>query len=105
VAVVRWLWLLAWLEQGFRSIGRVEVSGPLTHEIGDWVHLEAIQALVYHATAVVATLLLTAVTGFAIQRLMKRGPVKRIVVLIDQIAAALLILFFMAELALYFWRK
>jgi hypothetical protein len=68
------------------------------------VHLQAIQALVFHATAVLTTLLLTAVTGFMIQRVVHEGPIKRIVILIDQIAAALLILFFVAELGLFFWK-
>jgi hypothetical protein len=106
MAAAPFLWLrrLTRLGQNLRLPALV-MSEPLGHEIGDWVHLEAIQALVFHATAVVATLLLTALTGYVIQRVMRKGPIKRIVILIDQAAAALLILFFVAELALYFWHK
>lgn len=83
----------------------VRSGEPIGHGIGAWVYLEAIQALVYHATAIVATLLLMALTGFVIQRVMHDGPIKRVVALIDQIAAGSLILFFIAELVLHFWHK
>src|SRR5271170_2041437 len=99
-----WLRLLARVRQTFTLLS-LEETEPLSHEIGEWVHLQAIQALVFHATAVLTTLLLTAVTGFMIQRVMHEGLIKRIVILIDQIAAALLILFFVAELALFFWHN
>ena len=98
-----WLRLLARLEQNLTLVAHAE-NEPISHEIGEWVHLEAIQALVFHSTAVLTTLLLTAVTGFVIQRVMHEGPIKRVVILIDQIAAALLILFFVGELAIFFWR-
>jgi hypothetical protein len=99
-----WLRLLARVRQNFTLLS-LEETEPISHEIGEWVHLQAIQALVFHATAVLTTLLLTAVTGFVIQRVMHEGPIKRIVILIDQIAAALLILFFVGELALFFWHQ
>jgi hypothetical protein len=78
---------------------------PAGHSIGDWVHLEAIQLLVYHATAVITALLLSAVVGFVIQRLMREGPIKRLVIFIDEAFVALVILFLVAEVALHFWQK
>jgi len=75
------------------------------HTIEDWIHLEAIQLLVYHASAVIAALLLSAVVGSVIQRLMREGPIKRLVILIDEIFVALVILFLVAEMGLHFWQK
>jgi hypothetical protein len=75
------------------------------HTIGDWIHLEAIQLLVYHATAVITALLLSAVVGFVIQRLMREGPIQRLIILIDEIFVALVILFLVVEVGLHLWSK
>jgi hypothetical protein len=80
-------------------------GGPVGHNIADWIHLEAIQLLVYHATAVIAALLLSAVVGFAIQKLMRDGPIKHLIILIDEIFVAAVVLFLVAEVGLHFWQK
>jgi len=71
--------------------------------IADWIHLEAIQVLVYHASAVIVTLVLSALVGYAIQRLMREGWLKRMVILIDELLVAGLVIFFVTELVLHFW--
>lgn len=71
--------------------------------IADWIHVEAIQVLAYHASAVIVTLVLSALVGYVIQRLMKEGWLKRLVVLIDELLVAALVIFFVAELVLHFW--
>jgi hypothetical protein len=93
---------LAWFG-GIRA--ETEGGGPAGHAIGDWIHLEAIQLLVYHASAVITALVLSAAVGFVIQRLMREGPIKRLVILIDEIFVALVILFLVAEMGLHFWHR
>jgi hypothetical protein len=73
--------------------------------IANWIHLEAIQVLAYHASAVIVTLVLSALVGYVIQRLMKEGWVKRLVTLLDELLVAALVIFFVAELVLYFWQQ
>lgn len=80
-------------------------GGTIGYRIGDWIHLDAIQRLVYHASAVITALVLSAVVGFVIQRLMRDGPVKRLIIWIDEIFVALVILFLVAEAGLHFWQK
>jgi hypothetical protein len=74
-------------------------------ELERWIHLAAIRALVFHATAVLTTLVLSAVVCFVIQRLMHEGPFKRLMILIDELLTLVLILFFVVELGVYFWPK
>jgi uncharacterized protein YecT (DUF1311 family) len=50
-----------------------------------WVHLEAIQAIVHHATAAVAAVILFAVTARLITYLMPAGHAKRIVIIFDDV--------------------
>ena len=73
--------------------------------IANWIHLEAIQVLAYHASAMIVTLVLSAIVGYVIQRLMKEGWVKRLVTLLDELLVAALVIFFVAELVLYFWHQ
>jgi hypothetical protein len=80
-------------------------GGRVSHSIADWIHIEAIQLLVYHATAVIAALLLSAVVGFVIQKLMREGPIKHLIILIDEIFVAAVVLFLVAEVGLHFWQK
>jgi hypothetical protein len=95
--------------KSWRWFGGLRVAetggGSAGHTIGDWIHLEAIQLLVYHATGVIAALLLSALVGFVIQRLMREGPIKRLIILIDEIFVVLVILFLVAEVGLHFWQK
>jgi hypothetical protein len=103
------LWLpglRAKLAIGSDAEGVAEASGrPNGHAIVEWIHLEAIQLLVRHASAVIATLLLSALVGFLIQRVMRDGPIKHLVILIDQLFVAGVILFLVAEMAFHFWQK
>ena len=54
-------------------------------ELSNWVHLDAIQALVHHATAVIAAIFLFGVTGRLISYLIPNGHAKHIVIIIDDI--------------------
>ena len=97
-SVKSWAW--------FGGLWIAESGGePAGHSIEDWIHLEVIRLLVYHATAVIAALLLSAAVGFVIQRLMREGPIKHLIILIDEIFVALVILFLVAEVGLHFWQK
>jgi hypothetical protein len=87
----------------FPTLAAETVGGPAS--IADWIHFEAIQLLVYHASAVITTLVLSALVCFVIERLMRDGPMKRLIILIDEIFVALVILFLVAELALHLWQK
>lgn len=103
------VWLLglsAKLWTWYGGLRVVENEGAVTgHGIANWIHLEAIQLLVYHASAVITTLVLSALVGFVIQRLMRDGPIKQLVILIDQLFVAAVILFFVVEMALHFWHR
>ena len=69
--------LLGWHRMGAQwvSSGALKIvqSGPMATGdgggIANWIHLEAIQVLAYHASAVIVTLVLSAVVGYVIQRL------------------------------------
>jgi uncharacterized protein YecT (DUF1311 family) len=72
-------------------------------ELHEWVHLDAIQALVHHATAVVTAIFLFAVTARLITYLIPDGFAKKIVIIIDD--AILLAVFALAGYRLlnYMW--
>lgn len=90
----------------FKAAGvAVAMSGPVGHSIGDWIHFEVIQLLVFHASGVIAALLRSALVGFVIQRLMHEEPIKRLIILINEIFVVLVILFLVAEMGLHFWQK
>ncbi|HUN56677.1 MAG TPA: hypothetical protein VMU41_01060 [Candidatus Binataceae bacterium] len=93
-----------WTWQG--TLWIAENSGRVSpRSLSDWIHFEAIQLLVYHASAVVTALVLSALVGFVIQRLMRDGPIKRLVILIDELFVAGVILFLVAEMVLHLWRR
>jgi uncharacterized protein YecT (DUF1311 family) len=71
--------------------------------VHDWIHLDAIQALVHHATAVIAAIFLFAITGRLIAFLIPDGHAKKIVMIIDD--AILLAVFALAgwRLLNYMW--
>jgi hypothetical protein len=102
-----WLWL------GARRMSsgalRMALSGDVAAGnaggIANWIHLEAIQVLAYHASAVIVTLVLSAIVGYVIQRLMKEGWLKRLVTLLDELLVAALVIFFVVELVLHFWHR
>jgi uncharacterized protein YecT (DUF1311 family) len=54
-------------------------------ELSDWVHLDAIQALVHHATAVIAAIFIFGVTARLIAYLIPNGHAKKIVLIIDDV--------------------
>jgi hypothetical protein len=54
---------------------------------------------------VIAALLRSALVGFVIQRLMHEEPIKRQIILINEIFVVLVILFQVAEMGLHFWQK
>jgi uncharacterized protein YecT (DUF1311 family) len=60
-------------------------NGSTLGGLNDWVHLDAIQALVHHATAVIAAIFLFGVTGRLIAYLIPNGHAKHIVIIIDDV--------------------
>jgi hypothetical protein len=75
-------------------------GGDSTSELANWIHLEAIRRLVHHTSAVIATLVLFSLVGFLIQRLMHDGPIKRVVLWVDELALLGLFVYFAYELFL-----
>jgi len=69
----------------------------------DWIHLEAIQALIHHASAVIAAIFLFGITGRLIAYLLPDGYAKKIVIIVDDIV--LLAVFALAgwRLLVYMW--
>lgn len=54
-------------------------------ELSDWIHLDAIQALVHHATAVITAIFIFGVTARLIAYLIPNGHAKKIVIIIDDV--------------------
>ena len=61
------------------------LAGVTVGEVTKWIHLEAIQALVHHATAVATAIFLFALTARLISYLIPDGPAKRLVLIVDDI--------------------
>jgi len=72
-------------------------------ELQEWVHLDAIQALVHHATAVIAAIFIFGITARLITYLIPNGYAKRIVIIVDDVI--LLAVFILAgwRLLEYMW--
>jgi uncharacterized protein YecT (DUF1311 family) len=54
-------------------------------ELSEWIHIDAIQALVHHASAVVVAIFLFALTARLITYLIPDGHAKKLVILIDDV--------------------
>jgi hypothetical protein len=78
---------------------------PSVGSLNDWIHLEAIQALIHHASAVIAAIFLFGITGRLIAYLLPDGYAKKIVIIVDDIV--LLAVFALAgwRLLVYMWLK
>ncbi len=66
--------------------------------LAGWIHIEAIQALVHHTSAIVTAVLLFAVVSFLTRRVMHEGIIKRAVLLVDELALLGLFIYFAYEL-------
>jgi hypothetical protein len=66
--------------------------------LSDWIHIEAIRALVHHTSAVLVAVLLFGFTGLIVRRLLHEGPIKRLIVVIDEVVLLLLLVFFAYDL-------
>jgi hypothetical protein len=66
--------------------------------LSDWIHLSAIQALIHHTSAVIAAVVMFALVGFVVQRLLHDGPIKRAVLWIDELVLLCLFVYFTYEL-------
>ncbi len=66
--------------------------------LSDWIHVSAIQALFHHTSAMIAALIASAIVGFVVQRLLHEGPIKRAILLLDELLVFCLFLFFAYEL-------
>jgi len=71
--------------------------------LNDWIHLEAIQALIHHASAVIAAIFLFGISARLIAYLIPDGYAKKIVIILDDIV--LLAVFALAgwRLLVYMW--
>jgi len=54
-------------------------------ELWDWIHLDAIQALIHHASAVVTAIFIFALTARLITHLIPDGHAKKLVIIIDDV--------------------
>lgn len=69
----------------------VALSPPPEH---GWIHVIAVRALVHRTSAVVAALLMFGLVGYLIRTILDPGPLKKIVLWIDEIILVLLLLYF-----------
>jgi hypothetical protein len=76
-------------------------SSAPAHWLGDWIDVEAIQALTHHTSAVVAAVALFWLVGFVTQRLMPDGTMRRCVLLVDEFVLLCLFIYFAYELFTY----
>ncbi len=67
-------------------------------ELSDWIHLDAIRALLHHTSAVMAAVVMFAAVGFVVQRLLHDGPIKRAVLWMDEVVLLCLFVYFAYEL-------
>jgi uncharacterized protein YecT (DUF1311 family) len=74
-------------------------------ELADWVHLEAIQAIVHHATAAIAAIFLFAVTARLIAYLIPAGHLKRVVIIVDDIILLAIFVLCGWRLLAYLWER
>jgi uncharacterized protein YecT (DUF1311 family) len=74
-------------------------------DLGDWLHLDAIQALVHHASAVITAIFIFAITARLIAYLIPDGHAKKLVMIIDDVV--LLAVFGLAgwRLLNYMWLR
>jgi uncharacterized protein YecT (DUF1311 family) len=81
------------------------VGGPSMGSLTDWIHLEAIQALIHHASAVIAAIFLFAITARLIAYLIPDGYAKKFVIVVDDII--LLAVFALGgwRLLVYMWTR
>lgn len=72
-------------------------------EFSDWIHLDAIQALIHHASAVVTAIFIFALTARLITYLIPDGHAKKLVIIMDDVI--LLAVFALAgyRLLSYMW--
>jgi len=66
-----------------------------------WVNVRVIQELVHHTTGVIAAVVLFWAASFVMQRLMHDGPIKRCVLLLDELVLLCLFVYFAYELFVY----
>jgi hypothetical protein len=74
-------------------------------EIERWINVEAIRLLVHHASAVVAAIVIFAGVARIAIWLLPHGPVRRIVVIIDDIVLIALVAWFGYEMLEYLWQR
>lgn len=67
-----------------------------------WINIRVIQRLVHHASGVIVALLMFWLVGTLIQKLLHEGPIKKYVVMFDQLVLLGLFVFFAWELFSHF---
>lgn len=68
--------------------------------LADWLDLESIKLLTHHTSAVVTAVLLTALVGYLVQRLLHDGFAKKCILWIDELLIVGLFVWFAYELFL-----
>jgi hypothetical protein len=68
--------------------------------LAHWLNLEAIKLLTHHTSAVVAAVLLTALVGYLVQRLLHDSFAKKCILWMDELLIVALFLWFAYELFL-----
>ena len=66
-----------------------------------WINIRIIQRLVHHTTGVIAAVLLFALVGFVVQRLLHDSILKRAVLIFDELVLLCLLVYFAYELFIY----
>jgi len=69
-------------------------------QLGHWLDLEAIRLLTHHTSAVITAVLLTALVGFVVQKLLHDGFAKKCILWIDELLIVGLFVWFAYELFL-----
>lgn len=69
----------------------------------DWVHLQAVQAISQHATAVIFAVLVFGVLGRLIAHLIPEGHARKVVIVLDDIVLIVVLALFGYELISYLW--
>lgn len=82
---------------------RLAFIGALSrsHEVADWINLDAIKLLTHHTSAVIVAVVLFWFVGFVVQRLLPEGLIRHCVLLLDEFVLLCLFVYFAYELMTY----
>jgi hypothetical protein len=100
--------IAAWFGDNSRGLAAAPAAaGQLDwaeHALEGWINIRVIQRLTHHTTEVIAAVVLFSLVGFIIKRLMHDSPVKRAVLLLDELVLLCLFIYFAYELIIFLYR-